>query len=62
MEIFETVYWLIVHLSFLTSHNPLFFCMCKTSKKPNVVGSSVVFSRKTVQILIFKVDYFENGF
>ena len=32
-EIFETGYFLIVHLSFLTSHNLLFFSFCKTSKK-----------------------------
>ena len=60
-EIFETVYCLIVHLSFLTSHNLLFFSMCKTSKKNNIFGFSVVLSRKTVQMPIFKVEYLENG-
>ena len=32
-EIFNTGYCWIVHLSFLTSHNLLFFRFCKTSKK-----------------------------
>ena len=32
-EIFDTGYCRIVHLSFLTSHNLLFFRFCKTSKK-----------------------------
>ena len=32
-EIFDTGYCWIVHLSFLTSHNLLFFRFCKTSKK-----------------------------
>ena len=32
-EIFETVYCLIVHLSFLTSHSPLLFSLCKASWK-----------------------------
>ena len=47
-EIFETLYCLIVHWSFLTSRNPLPFSLCKTSK--NVFGFSVVFSQKSVQI------------
>ena len=33
MEIFDTGYCWIVHLSFLTSHNLLFFRFSKTSKK-----------------------------
>ena len=33
MEIFDTGYCLILHLSFLTSHNLLFFRFSKTSKK-----------------------------
>ena len=60
-EIFETVYCLVVHLSFLTSYNPLFFSLCKTSKK-NIFGFSVTFSWKTVQISICKVEYLENSF
>ena len=32
-EIFDTGYCRIVHLSFLTLHNLLFFRFCKTSKK-----------------------------
>ena len=32
-EIIDTGYCWIVHLSFLTSHNLLFFRFCKTSKK-----------------------------
>ena len=32
-EIFDICYCWIVHLSFLTSHNLLFFTFCKTSKK-----------------------------
>ena len=32
-EIFDTGYCGILHLSFLTSHNLLFFRFCKTSKK-----------------------------
>ena len=59
-EIFETVYCLIVHLSFLTSYYPLFFSLYKTSKN-NIFGFSVVFSRKTVQISIFNVEYLENS-
>ena len=60
-EIFDTGYRWIVHLSFLTSHNLLFFKFCKTSKKNNIFGFSVVFSRKIAQISIFKVEYLENG-
>ena len=60
-EIFDTGYCWIVHLSFLTSHNLLFFRFCKTSKKNNIFGFSVVFSRKIAQISIFKVEYLENG-
>ena len=59
-EIFETVYCSIVHLSFLTSHSPLFFSLCKTSKN-SIFGFSVVFPWKTVPISIFKVEYLENG-
>ena len=59
-EIFLIVYCLIVHLAFLTSHNLLFFSLYETSKKQHF-RFSVVFSRKTVQILIFKVEYLENA-
>ena len=58
-EIFETGYFLIVHLSFLTSHNLLFFSFCKTSKKTFSVFLTS-FSCKIVQISIFKVEYLEN--
>ena len=44
----------------MTSHNLLFFSLYKTSKKQHF-RFSVVFSGKTVQILIFKVEYLENG-
>ena len=57
---FETVYCWYVHLSFLTLHNLLFFSLCKTSKKQHF-RFFCRFSRKIVQILIFKVEYFENG-
>ena len=60
-EIFETVYCWIAHLPFLTSHNLLFFSLFKTSKKNQHFRFSVVFSRKFVQISIFKGEYFENG-
>ena len=60
-EIFETVYCLIVHLSFLTSYNPLFFSLCKNSKKQHFRFICRFFSRKTVQISTFKVEYLENG-
>ena len=49
-----------MHLSFLTSHNLLFFSLCKASKN-NIFGFSVVFTRKIVQISIFKVEYLEDG-
>ena len=42
------------------SHNLLFFRFCKTSKKNNIFGFSVVFSHKIVQISIFKVEYLKN--
>ena len=58
-EIFLIVYCLIVHLAFVTSHNLLFSSLYKTSKKH--FRFSVVFYRKTVQILIFKVEYLENA-
>ena len=47
----------------MTSQNLLLFIFCKTSKKKQHFRFSVVFSRKTVQvqILIFKVEYLENG-
>ena len=51
-EIFETVYFRIVHLSFLTSHNLLFFSLCKTSKKTTFSAFLSYFSRKIVQISI----------
>ena len=63
-EIFEIVYCCILHLSFLTSHNLLFFSLYNTSEN-NIFGFSVVFSvvfsRKIVDISIFKVEYLGNG-
>ena len=59
-EIFQTAYCLIVHFAFLTSHNLLFFSLYKTSNKQHF-RFSVVFSRKIIQTLIFKVEYLENG-
>ena len=47
-----------MHLSFLTSHNLLFFGLCKTSKKQHFFRG--FFSRKIVQISIFKVEYLKN--
>ena len=47
-EIFETVYCSIVHLSFLTSHSPLFFSLCITSIKATSSVFLSFFSRKTV--------------
>ena len=60
-KIILTIYCLTVHLAFLTSHNLLFFSLCKTLKKTQHFRFSVVFSPKTVQIFIFKVEYLENG-
>ena len=60
-EIFDTGYCWIVHLSFLTSHNLLFFRFCKTSKKTTFSVFLSFFSRKIAQISIFKVEYLENG-
>ena len=60
MEIFETVCYLIVHLSFVTSHNPLLFSLCKTSEKTTHLVFLSFFSRKTVQISTFKVEHVEN--
>ena len=60
IEVFQTIYCLIVNVAFLTSHNLLFFSSYKTAKKQRC-RFSVVFSWKTVQILIFKVEYLENG-
>ena len=57
MEIFETVYCLIVHLSLLTSYDPLFFSFCKKT----TFSVFLSFSWKTVPISIFKVEYLENG-
>ena len=58
-EIFLTVHYLIVYLAFLTSHNPL-FSVCTKPLKYQHFRFSVFFSKKSVQILIFKVDYLEN--
>ena len=60
-EIFDIGYCWIVHLSFLTSHNLLFFRFCKTSKKTTFSVFLPFFSRKIAQISIFKVEYLENG-
>ena len=60
MEIFETVYCLTVHLSFLTSYNPLFFSLCKTSKKQHF-RYFYCFPQKTFQISIFIGEYLENS-
>ena len=46
---------LIVNLAFQTSHNLLFFSVNKTSEKH--FRFSVVFSQKTVQIMIFNIEY-----
>ena len=59
-EIFWTVFCLVVHLAFLMIHNLLNSSLYKTSKKQHF-RFSVVFPWKTVQILIFKVEYLENG-
>ena len=58
-EIFWTVFCSIVNLAFMTSHNLLFFSLYKTYKKR--FRFSVVFPRKIVQILNFKVEYLKNG-
>ena len=58
-EICFTVYCLIMNLSFQTSHNLLFFSFCKTSKKH--FRFSVVFPRKTVQIVIFNIEYLSGS-
>ena len=59
-EIFQIVYYFIVHLPFVTLHNLLFLRLSKASKKQYSRGFLLFFSRKTIQILIFKVRYFEN--
>ena len=58
-EIFDTGYCRIVHLSFLTSHNLLFFKFCKTLTKKFRFFCRF-FSHKFAQISIFKVEYLEN--
>ena len=50
-----------MNLSFLTLHNPLFFSLYKTSTKTNNIFVFFCFSWMTVQILIFKAEYLENG-
>ena len=50
-EIFQTAYFLILHLEYLKSHRLLFLSLYKTCR----------FSRKTVQNLIFEVVYLENS-
>ena len=59
-EIFEIVYCLIVHLSFWR-HASIVIQFVQNLQKNNIFGFSVVFSGKTVQILIFKAEYLENG-
>ena len=53
-EICYTVYCLTVNLAFQTSHNLLFFSFYKTSETH--FRFSVVFSQKTVQIMIFNIE------
>ena len=60
-EIFWTVYCLIVHLAFLTSHTVYCLSACAKPLKKQYFRFSVIFPRKTVQVLIFKVEYLENG-
>ena len=57
MEIFETVYCGILRLSFLTSHNLLFFSLYKTSKN-NIFGFLSVFLVKlpTSRSLYFNIS------
>ena len=52
-EIFYTVYCWIVHLSFLTSHNLLFFSLCK---KPNIFCFSDVFLVKLSKFRSLKLN------
>ena len=47
--------------NFYWKHNLLFFSLCKTSKKTTFSVFLSFFSRKIVQISIFKVEYLENG-
>ena len=61
-EIFKTCYCCTVHLSYVCRHT--IYCssvFAKLLKKTNIFGLSVVFSRKIVQISVFKVEYLENG-
>ena len=53
---------LLLICAFIISHvtHLLLFNLCKTSGN-NIFGFSVVFSRKIVQISIFKAEYLENG-
>ena len=56
-EIFQNVYCLIVQFSSVTSQNLLLFSFAKPPKN-NIFA---FFSRFSVQILMFKVEYLENG-
>ena len=54
--------WLLLNCAFIISDvtQSIVLQFCKTSKN-NIFGFSVVFSRKIVQISIFKVENLENG-
>ena len=58
-------HWLLLNCAFIIADVTiiylLFFRFCKTSKKINIFGFSVVFSRKIAQISFFKVEYLKNG-
>ena len=49
-----------MHLAFLTSHN-LLFSVCQNLLETTFWVFLSFSSRKTVQILIFEVEYLENG-
>ena len=74
-EILETVYCLIVHLSFVTLHNPLFFSFCKTwiktfsvflsfflGKLPKSQSLKLSISRTAWRILGLILQDFERSF
>ena len=55
--------WLLLNCAFIISDvtESIVLQFLQNFQKNNIFGFSVVFSRKIVQISIFKVEYLENG-
>ena len=55
--------WLLLNCAFIISDvtQSIVLQFLQNFLKNNIFGFSVVFSRKILQISIFKVDYLENG-